>query len=65
MSAQTDIFSKEKRSEVMRAVKSANTKPEIAVRKALHALGLRYRLHGPTVFQAGPDAPARYLLFLV
>ncbi|MEQ8176888.1 MAG: very short patch repair endonuclease [Amphiplicatus sp.] len=45
MSAQTDTFSKEKRSEVMRAVKSANTKPEIAMRKALHALGLRYRLH--------------------
>ena len=34
-----------------------------------HALGpgdcLRYRLHGPTVFQAGADAPAQYLLFLV
>ena len=45
MSARTDIFSKQKRSEVMRAVKGANTKPEIAMRKALHRLGLRYRLH--------------------
>lgn len=26
---------------------------------------LRYRLHGPTAFEAGPDAPAHYLLFLV
>lgn len=34
-----------------------------------HALGpgdcLRYRLHGPTIFEADPHAPARYLLFLV
>lgn len=26
---------------------------------------LRYRLHGPTAFQAGSSAPAQYLLFLV
>lgn len=45
MSARTDVFSPKKRAEVMRAVKGANTKPEIAMRKALHALGLRYRLH--------------------
>ncbi|WP_281684434.1 helix-turn-helix domain-containing protein [Thalassobaculum salexigens] len=41
----------------------------LTVDGADHVLGpgdcLRYRLHGPTVFQAGPDAPARYLLFLV
>lgn len=42
----TDIFPPSKRSEIMRAVKSANTKPEIAFRKALFARGLRYRLHG-------------------
>lgn len=41
----TDVFSPEKRSSIMRAVKSANTKPEIALRKALFALGLRYRLN--------------------
>ncbi|MEE2691153.1 MAG: very short patch repair endonuclease [Pseudomonadota bacterium] len=45
MSVRSDVFSKEKRSEVMRAVKSANTRPEIALRKALHRRGLRYRLH--------------------
>ncbi|WDI30318.1 very short patch repair endonuclease [Hyphococcus flavus] len=41
----TDVFSKEKRSEVMRAVKGKDTKPEIALRKALFALGYRYRLN--------------------
>ena len=41
----TDVFSKEKRSEVMRAVKGRDTKPEIALRKKLFALGLRYRLN--------------------
>lgn len=33
------------RSEVMRRVKSANTKPEMAVRRALHAAGFRFRIH--------------------
>jgi DNA mismatch endonuclease, patch repair protein len=41
----TDVFSPEKRSSIMRAVKSKDTKPEIAVRKALFALGYRYRLN--------------------
>ena len=43
--SRTDVFSPEKRSAVMRAVKSANTKPEIELRKALFALGYRYRLN--------------------
>ncbi|MEH6759114.1 MAG: very short patch repair endonuclease [Parasphingorhabdus sp.] len=30
----------------MAAIKGRNTKPELLVRKALHAAGLRYRLHG-------------------
>lgn len=33
------------RSDIMRAVKRANTEPEIIVRQVLHALGLRFRLH--------------------
>lgn len=41
----TDVFSKEKRSEVMRAVKGKDTTPEVALRKALFALGYRYRLN--------------------
>ncbi|MEM8936007.1 MAG: very short patch repair endonuclease [Pseudomonadota bacterium] len=45
MTTQTDVFSPQKRSAVMRSVKSANTKPEVTLRKALHAQGLRYRLN--------------------
>lgn len=33
------------RSRTMRAVKSTDTSPELAVRRALHGLGLRFRLH--------------------
>ena len=33
------------RSNIMRAVRSSNTKPEIAVRKLVHGLGCRFRLH--------------------
>lgn len=33
------------RSKIMAAVKSKNTRPEIALRKCLSARGLRYRLH--------------------
>jgi len=33
------------RSKMMAAVKSKNTEPELNVRKALYARGLRYRLH--------------------
>lgn len=45
MTSRPDIFSPEKRSLVMRAVKSKDTKPELALRKALHARGFRYRLN--------------------
>jgi len=33
------------RSRIMRAVKSVDTKPEMAVRRLLHGMGYRYRLH--------------------
>ncbi|WP_155326394.1 very short patch repair endonuclease [Desulfosarcina ovata] len=36
---------KEKRSQIMRAVKSRNTKPELFVRHLIHTSGYRYRLH--------------------
>ena len=39
-----DVFDPEKRSAVMRAVKSSNTTPELAVRRAAHKLGARFRL---------------------
>lgn len=40
----TDVFDAAKRSSVMRAVKSRDTGPELKVRRAAHALGLRFRL---------------------
>ena len=39
------VESKEHRSKVMRAVKGKNTAPEMTVRKFVHGLGFRYRLH--------------------
>jgi DNA mismatch endonuclease (patch repair protein) len=39
-----DVFDPEKRSSVMRAVRSRDTGPELRVRKAAHAIGLRFRL---------------------
>ena len=35
----------EQRSRNMSSIKSKNTKPEIAVRKLLHSMGYRFRLH--------------------
>lgn len=40
-----DRFTGSERSAVMRAVKSRDTKPEMVVRRAAHALGYRFRLH--------------------
>lgn len=40
-----DIFSQEKRSQIMRCVKSKHTSPEITIRKYLHKQGIRFRLH--------------------
>jgi len=42
----TDVFTPEKRSAVMRRVKSRDTKPELAVRRILRAAGIGYRLGG-------------------
>ena len=41
-----DHVSRQRRSAIMRAVRGKNTAPEIVVRRAAHALGLRFRLHG-------------------
>jgi DNA mismatch endonuclease (patch repair protein) len=43
--ATSDRFTPEKRSEIMRQVKSSDTSPELSVRKLLHSLGFRFRLH--------------------
>lgn len=39
----TDVFSKEKRSEVMSQIKGHDTKLEVLVRKELFKLGFRFR----------------------
>lgn len=39
-----DVHTPDVRSKNMRAIRSANTKPELVLRKALHAAGFRYRL---------------------
>ena len=40
-----DIVSAAKRSEMMAGIRGKNTKPEMTVRKLLHAAGFRFRLH--------------------
>jgi DNA mismatch endonuclease, patch repair protein len=40
-----DVVSKEVRSRMMSGIRGKNTKPETIVRSALHAAGLRYRVH--------------------
>lgn len=40
-----DVFTREKRSQIMSRVSGRNTKPEIVVRSLLHKLGYRFRLH--------------------
>jgi|SRR6516162_1819815 DNA mismatch endonuclease (patch repair protein) len=41
----SDVFSSEKRSAVMRSVHGKDTKVELVVRRSVHAMGYRYRLH--------------------
>ena len=41
----TDRISLGQRSRIMSRIKSKNTKPEMIVRKHLHSLGYRFRLH--------------------
>jgi DNA mismatch endonuclease (patch repair protein) len=40
-----DVHTKEIRSKNMAAIKSKDTKPEMLVRRFLHANGFRYKLH--------------------
>jgi DNA mismatch endonuclease (patch repair protein) len=41
----TDVLTPEQRKRNMSAIRSKDTKPELAVRSLLHRLGYRYRLH--------------------
>ena len=40
-----DTVTSARRSQIMAAIRSRDTSPEVAVRRYLHAAGLRYRLH--------------------
>lgn len=42
-----DTISATRRSENMRRIRSKGTKPEIAVRRLVHMMGYRFRLHSP------------------
>ena len=44
-----DRYSAEVRSRTMARVRSKDTRPEMAVRRELHRLGYRYRLHHPNL----------------
>ena len=41
----TDTCSQELRSEIMARIRSKDTKPEMIVRRLIHGMGYRYRLH--------------------
>lgn len=40
-----DRFTKKKRSKIMSNIKAKDTNPEMVVRRLIHAMGYRYRLH--------------------
>lgn len=62
----TDVYPPEKRSAVMRRVKGKDTAPELTVRRALTALGARYRLNRKDL-PGSPDIvmPGRRLTIFV
>ena len=45
----TDIVDQQTRSRMMSGIRGKNTKPELALRRALHARGFRFRLHSKKV----------------
>lgn len=55
-----DTLSKRERSELMSRVRSKDTRPELIVRRLVHAMGYRYRLHVPNV-PGRPDLVFRRL----
>ena len=61
-----DKISGERRSENMRRIRSRGTRPEMVVRRLVHALGFRYRLHRRDL-PGKPDlvfGPRRIVLFV-
>lgn len=62
----SDVYGPEKRSAVMRRVRAKDTGPEMTVRRALTAMGARYRLHRKDL-PGSPDIvmPGRKLALFV
>lgn len=52
-----DVFTPEKRSEIMSLIRGRDTKPELALRSMLHRLGYRFTVNGPKnkSFPGKPD----------
>lgn len=50
----SDIVDQKTRSRMMSAIRGKDTKPELALRRALHARGFRFRLHSKKL-QGRPD----------
>ena len=62
----TDKISPERRSANMRAIRSKDMKPEMLVRKLVHSMGYRYRLHRKDL-PGKPDlvfGPRRKVIFV-
>ncbi len=45
--AVVDVFTSEKRSEIMSRIRGRDTKPELALRSMLHRMGYRFTVNGP------------------
>jgi DNA mismatch endonuclease, patch repair protein len=56
----TDIVDSATRSRMMSGIRSKNTKPELLIRKRLHAMGFRYRIHDSKVFGKPDIVLSRY-----
>ncbi|WP_082572904.1 very short patch repair endonuclease [Ensifer sp. Root558] len=56
----TDIVDQQTRSRMMSAIGGKNTKPELALRRALHARGFRFRIHSKHVYGQPDIVLAKY-----
>ncbi|MFJ6538968.1 very short patch repair endonuclease [Paenarthrobacter sp. NPDC091711] len=57
MAESRDLLTREQRSRNMSKIRGKDTKPELLVRKLLHAKGYRYRLHGQSGARKLPGRP--------
>ena len=66
MLPEMDVYSRSKRSEVMSRVRGKDTRPEMVVRRLVHALGYRYVLHSKKI-SGHPDLafPSRMKVIFV